>query len=63
MDQLLSVETTAAQLGLKVVTVRAWIAQRKIATVRLGRRVLVPASEIARLIKHNTVPALPERAA
>jgi excisionase family DNA binding protein len=62
MDQLLSVEMAALRLGLKPITVRAWIAQRRIAVVRLGRRVLVPESEVTRLIKGNLVPALPELA-
>jgi excisionase family DNA binding protein len=61
MDQLLSVEMAALRLGLKPITVRAWIAQRRIAVVRLGRRVLVPESEVTRLIKGNFVPALPAR--
>jgi len=62
MDHLLSVEMVSLRLGLKPITVRTWIAQRRIAVVRLGRRVLVPESEVTRLIKRNFVPALPERA-
>jgi excisionase family DNA binding protein len=61
--ELLSIEQAAAQLGLKPVTVRQWANARKIARVKLGRRVLVPAAEVQRLIDSNLIPALPKRAA
>src|SRR5262249_3344689 len=56
-DQLLSVEEAAARLGLRAVTVRCWAAARKITRVKLGRRVLIPASEIERFIDRATIPA------
>ncbi len=59
--QLRTVRAAAADLGVSVHTVRAWIARRKIAHVRLGRAIRVPATEITRLIEHGTVPALPDR--
>jgi excisionase family DNA binding protein len=58
---LLSVEEAAARLGLRPVTVRQWASARKIARVKLGRRVLFAASEIERLIESLTIPALPAR--
>jgi excisionase family DNA binding protein len=58
---LKTVEQAAKELSVSVHTVRAWIAQRKIGHVRLGRAVRVPAAEIARLIERGTVPAAPER--
>jgi excisionase family DNA binding protein len=58
---LLSIEEAALRLGLKPVTVRQWAGARKIARVKLGRRVLILASEIERLIEASTIPALPER--
>lgn len=60
-SQLRTVEQAAADLGLSVHTIRAWIARRKIGHVRLGRAVRIPISEIERLIERGTVPALPER--
>jgi excisionase family DNA binding protein len=63
MDRLLSVDAASERTGLKPVTLRLWMAQRKLARVKLGRRVFIPESEIARLIERNTIPALPERAA
>lgn len=44
-------------------TIRLWVAQRKLASVHLGKRVLIPESEVLRLIEHNTIPALPGREA
>jgi excisionase family DNA binding protein len=60
-SDLLSVIEAAARLGLRPVTVRQWAGLRKIARVKLGRRVLIPASEIDRLIEASTIPALPSR--
>ena len=60
-DQLLSAESVAARLGLKAVTIRAWACSRRIASVRLGRRRLIPEGEIQRLIDDGFIPAKPER--
>jgi excisionase family DNA binding protein len=57
----LTVLEAAARLGLSSHTIRAWIAQRRIAHIRLGRAVRVPPSEIDRLLSENTVPAVPVR--
>lgn len=51
----------AAELGLSVHTIRAWAAARRIAHIRLGRAIRIPASEIRRVIEQNTVPAIKER--
>jgi excisionase family DNA binding protein len=54
---MLTVAATAEKLGLKEPTVRKWIAERKMAHVKLGRSVRVPLSECERLIRNGTVPA------
>lgn len=54
--KLLSVPQAAEALALRPKTVRAWIAARRIACVRLGSAVRIPASEIARLIEDGTMP-------
>lgn len=59
--ELLSIEQAAQRLGLRPITIRQWSATRRIARVKLGRRVLIPAAEIDRLIECNITPALPER--
>lgn len=53
----LTVEETANALGLSRHTVRAWIAQRRLGHVRLGRSIRVPVSEVSRLLDDNFRPA------
>lgn len=54
-----TVDQAAAELNVKPTTVRAWIAQRRLGHVRLGRAVRVPYSEIRRLLEAGFVPASP----
>ena len=58
---LRTVQQAAADLCVSVHTIRAWIARRKIASVRLGRAVRVPMTEIARLIEDGTMPRLDDK--
>ena len=55
-----TVREAAEELGLSPATIRAWIRQRRIGYVRLGRAVRIPASEIRRLIEQGTVPPIRE---
>jgi excisionase family DNA binding protein len=55
--QIVNVDDAARMLGLKSSTVRAYIAKRKIASVRIGRRVLVPTAAIHELITAGLRPA------
>lgn len=57
---LLHVHDAAARLGVSIYTIRSWLRQRRLAYVRAGRRVLVPASEVDRFIAAHTVPARDE---
>jgi excisionase family DNA binding protein len=56
-----TVSEAAKELALSVHTIRAWVAARRIAHIRLGRAIRIPASEIRRVIDENTVPAIKER--
>jgi excisionase family DNA binding protein len=58
---MLNVRQTAERLGLKESTVRAWIAQRRIGVVRLGRAIRVRPDEVERLIAEGTIPARQDR--
>jgi excisionase family DNA binding protein len=49
VSTLRSIEETAAQLSISPWTVRAYIAQGKLARVKVGRRTLVEDSEIVSL--------------
>jgi excisionase family DNA binding protein len=53
---MLTVGETARALGLKESTIRAWISQRRIAFVRLGRAIRIDAATVAAVIADNTVP-------
>lgn len=57
--ELLSITEAAGRLGLAPITIRQWAGRRRIARIKLGRRTLIPASEVERLIAEGTVPALP----
>jgi len=52
-----TVAEAAGELGLSVYTVRAWIASRRLAHLRLGRAIRIPAAELRRAIEASTVPA------
>jgi len=54
---MLTVYQAAERLGLRDSTIRAWIAQRRIGIVRLGRAVRISLDEVERLISEGTVPA------
>jgi excisionase family DNA binding protein len=59
-EQPRTVADAASELGLSVHTIRAWVTARRIAHIRLGRSIRIPAAEIRRLIEKNTVPAIEE---
>jgi excisionase family DNA binding protein len=58
---LLSVPQFADSLGVTPACIRRWILERRITTVKLGRLIRVPASEIARLVNSGLRPARPAR--
>lgn len=53
-----TVNEASEELGLSVHTIRAWIAERRLAHLRLGRAIRIPAAEIRRVIEDSTVPAV-----
>ena len=59
--KLLTTEEFGALAGLRPVTVRMWAAARKISSVKLGRALRIPATELDRLIEAGLRPALKER--
>jgi excisionase family DNA binding protein len=54
---LLSVPQFANALGVTPACIRRWILERKITTVKLGRLIRVPDSEIERLVNSGLRPA------
>lgn len=61
MRNLLTVAEAAEALNVRICTVRAWLAKRKLPRVNCGRAVRIPADAIAQFIERNTVPAREER--
>lgn len=59
--KLLTCAAAAEELGLKEATIRVWIARRKLASVKLGRAVRIPADAVDEMIRQNTIPAWVER--
>ena len=51
--RLLGVRDAATILGLKASTIRSYIGRRKITVVRLGRRVLIPAETIEKIVNEG----------
>ena len=56
-EKLLKVKESASQLAVSDRTMWAWIYERKLEIVRLGRAVRIKQSTIDRLIEQGTTPA------
>lgn len=57
MADLLTARETATELRLSIHTVRAWVHQRRLPVVRLGRKVLFKKADLERLVNENVVEA------
>lgn len=55
-DSLLTVDEFAGQLRVTRACVRKWILERRVAVVKVGRLVRLPASEIRRIIDDGSRP-------
>jgi excisionase family DNA binding protein len=51
------VAEAAKLLGQKETTTRDWILDRKIAVIRVGKTILIPESEIKRILEEGFRPA------
>ncbi len=55
---LLTIPEAAARLKMRESTIRAWILQRRLGYVKVGRRaVRISEREVLRVIEQGTVPA------
>jgi excisionase family DNA binding protein len=54
---LLSVSQVAERLGVTEAGIRRWIIERKITTIKIGRLIRIPSTEIDRLVSIGTRPA------
>ena len=58
-SELMTVREAAEALSLAPPTIRAWVAQRWLGHVRLGRAIRIKVSEVKRVLEAGEVP--PER--
>jgi excisionase family DNA binding protein len=56
MAELVDLREAAKESKISIFTWRAWISQRRIPYVRLGRRVLLRREDFERFITQNLVP-------
>lgn len=54
-----TVAQAATELNVAKSTIRAWIAQRRLGHVRLGRALRVPEAEIQRMLTDGFMPSKP----
>lgn len=60
-SDLLDIEEAARFLHVKTCTVRSWILKKKIAHVKLGRRVFLRQQDLREMIERSIVPAGQEK--
>jgi excisionase family DNA binding protein len=60
---LLRVTAFCEALGIKEATGRKWVQERRIASVKLGRAIRIPVSELGRMIRDGFRPARQDREA
>ena len=56
--EVIRVQEFAERLRISVWTARQWAYRGKIASCKAGKRLLIPASEVTRLIDENTRPRI-----
>jgi excisionase family DNA binding protein len=54
MSKYITIRETAAWMGVAEVTVRKWVAARKIGSAKFGRAVRVSVEDLQRFISENT---------
>jgi excisionase family DNA binding protein len=57
-SRFITVKEAASLLGLAEVTLRVWLAKRRLEYIRIGRAVRIPVAEITRLVDEGTIPAV-----
>lgn len=58
---LATVDEFAQELRLRTSTIRKWLLLRRLAFHKIGRRTLIPRSEIQRILEQGFVPARDDR--
>ena len=60
-DRLVTVRQASDRLGIREGTIRLWLVQRRLPSVRCGRAVRIPAKALEEFVRRNTVPAREDR--
>jgi excisionase family DNA binding protein len=55
-NELLRIEDFAAALRVKPACIRRWILERRITSVKVGRLVRIPSSEVGRIVEKGLRP-------
>jgi excisionase family DNA binding protein len=58
--KLLTVAQFAEGLGVTPACIRRWLLERKVASVRVGRLVRLPETELQRIVQEGFIPARPK---
>ncbi len=61
MANFATINEAADELAIKPVTIRKWIAERRIPHVRMGRAIRISREVLRQFIEENTIPARPLR--
>jgi len=56
-SDLMDIEESATFLHVKPCTIRSWVLNKKIAYVKLGRRIFLRRGDLEQLIERSVVPA------
>lgn len=56
-----TVAQAASELNVAKSTIRAWLAQRRLGHIRLGRSIRIPEAEITRFVEEGSTPPAPRR--
>ena len=54
----LTIQRFAEHFEISTWTAREWCLRGRVASVKIGRKILIPASELRRLVDDNTRPAV-----
>jgi len=55
-DRLITVRDAAERLGVREGTIRAWLTQRRLPKVKVGRAIRISSQAVEDFVRRNTVP-------
>jgi excisionase family DNA binding protein len=58
---MMSIKAAAFRAGVSVFTMRAWLRQRRLAHMRLGRRIVIDPTDLETFLQTNRIEAVAPR--